>query len=140
MRYDNVDHVFVYGTLRPGFGNHRLIEDAKHVNTVSVALPFKMYSLGAFPVLINISNETTDKYYITGDIFKVNDQQLKAMDQLEGHPHFYVRAVFDVAGIPCWIYHMNELPGYSRKVDPIYSGDWKELFGEEDVGLSVTEV
>jgi gamma-glutamylaminecyclotransferase len=105
-------HVFVYGTLKHGFGNHRaLLRDATFVGKGTTILPFVMRSNGGFPVVLrHRADETGLAHNISGEIYEVDDTVLRQLDGLEGHPNWYEReeVAVDVAdtGVQqsCWMY------------------------------------
>lgn len=105
-------HVFVYGTLKHGFGNHRaLLRDATFVGKGTTILPFVMRSNGGFPVVLrHRADESEIAHNISGEIYEVNDRTLAQLDGLEGHPNWYEReeVTVDVAdtGVQqsCWMY------------------------------------
>lgn len=78
--------VFVYGSLKKGFGNHQLLErgDAKFVGDAQVS-GFQLFSLGPFPAVVP-GNGT-----VSGEVYEVGPETLAALDRLEGHPTFYQR-------------------------------------------------
>lgn len=81
----NTHTVFVYGTLKKGFGNHQLLEDAEYVGKAeTVSNNYTMYSLGGFPG-VREGGSTR----INGEVYKVNDDELSRLHRLEGHPTFY---------------------------------------------------
>ncbi|MBV9769168.1 MAG: gamma-glutamylcyclotransferase [Bryobacterales bacterium] len=101
----NVQHLFVYGTLRRGSNNQfaRMLADrAEFVG--NVRLQGKLLSLGQHPGAIR-SNEPND--WVQGEIHRLEDPQLLALlDDYEG-PEFE-RALAPVqtneGTIACWIY------------------------------------
>lgn len=85
--------VFVYGTLKRNFGNHRRIalsdEDtpAQDIgDAVSVDTNYCMSNHG-FPVLW----QAEAGHAVRGEVYRLSDKTLTACDHLEGHPHFYCR-------------------------------------------------
>jgi gamma-glutamylcyclotransferase (GGCT)/AIG2-like uncharacterized protein YtfP len=115
--------VFIYGTLRRGeagsmsirFPNSKFIGDAK-VNG-------SLYDLGAYPgLLLNESNSV-----VTGEVYEVDDETLKELDDFEGSSH-YLRKQFEVSlGTErrvCWTYEPN--PEFYSPAKLITSGDWIE--------------
>lgn len=81
--------VFVYGTLKIDEPNHRLIEDdAEYVDTMRLH-GFSLVDLGPFPAVVE------GGHYVVGQLFMVNEQALRTMDHLEGHPDFYHRIWVD---------------------------------------------
>lgn len=72
--------VIVYGTLKKGFGNHRLLETSKFLGTTSV--PGTMYSLGGFPgVRLDRLGQTSIKC----EVYEVDGATLVNLDRLEGY-------------------------------------------------------
>ena len=96
--------IFVYGTLKNGWGNHRIIEDQKFIGWAeSLQLKWQMYSLGGFPGILS-----GDKR-ITGELYEVDDEAFARCDRLEGHPTFYKREqhkFIDLEGFihTAWVY------------------------------------
>jgi gamma-glutamylcyclotransferase (GGCT)/AIG2-like uncharacterized protein YtfP len=77
--------VFVYGTLRAGCGNHRLLQQPGATRLAADAevriSGYKMLHLGGFPGII--PGEPTDE--IVGELYAVNDEVLRSLDYLEGY-------------------------------------------------------
>lgn len=95
--------IFVYGTLKQGHGNHRLIHDQKFKGIGVSEENFQMYSLGGFPGVVAGSKE------IVGELYEVDDLAFERCDRLEGHPHFYKREQVQVMNeefedVLAWIY------------------------------------
>ena len=78
--------IFVYGTLKQGFGNHRLLAGSKFLGTGSTNKKFAMYSIG-FPFVCK--DEPISQ--IHGELYQVDDEILQNLDNLEGHPDWYRR-------------------------------------------------
>lgn len=80
--------LFVYGSLKRGFGNHRLLENlrAKFLGEAKSEPVFTMYSLGGFPGIIR--NGDTP---VSGELYEVPSSGMSDLDMLEGHPNFYRR-------------------------------------------------
>ena len=76
--------VMVYGTLKKGFGNHRLLHGSEYAGPASVA--GTMYSLGAFPA-VTLGGERT----VLGEVYDVDESVLRSLDSLEGYPGWYNR-------------------------------------------------
>lgn len=102
--------VFVYGTLKEGFGNHYLLEGALCVHKGVLEVPAKMVSLGPFPGLI--LNEEWKAQNIWGEYYQINDETLRMLDILEGYPSFYDRQLVPgsgrLRGQDVWVYHLPE--------------------------------
>ena len=113
--------IAVYGTLRKGYGNHRLLRAAKPLGNALVT-GYAMHSLGGFPAI------TPGVGTVTVELFEVDDQALTACDHLEGHPNWYARTpATTTTGKACEIYVMpaSKLDGRLGHNTLIASGDWK---------------
>ena len=94
--------LFVYGTLRKGFCNHFLLNDAIFVSTARTVEHYIMYSAD-YPYVSRSSALCS----IVGEVYEVtNEESWKQLDELEGHPNEYVRQ-------PCIV----ELLASGRKVE-----------------------
>ena len=78
--------VFVYGTLRKGFGNHELLGSSTLLGKAITESKYTMLHLGGFPGVVK-GGDTS----ITGEIYECDDQCVKRLDFLESHPEFYTR-------------------------------------------------
>ena len=95
--------VFVYGTLKEGEGNHRLLETAEFIREDQLK-GWDMYSLGGFPAITQGSGE------IYGELYAVDDATMQRLDVLEGYPSFYNRMLVKTrAGIRAWVYYIEQL-------------------------------
>ena len=80
--------VFVYGSLKQGFHNNRLLNDAQFVcKALTINNDYDMRSLGGFPGVTKLENG----YHVTGEIYNVNDYTLENLDRLESNGTFYKR-------------------------------------------------
>lgn len=118
--------VFVYGTLKKGnftrgmdrFGNAEFI--GKALTTDSL---YKMYSLGAFPA-VSISGDNV----VSGEVWQVDDETFKILDQIEGYPDFYTRSVINTTLGEAWMYHIETISEF--RADQLISNsegvlEWK---------------
>lgn len=112
--------VFVYGSLRRGEGNHRILTTARFVTLARTARAYTLVDLGAYPGLLEGGT-----YAVVGEIYEVDAHTLAALDRMEGHPTFYERKALVLEdGI--------EVEGYVLARDQwrvraaIESGDWCE--------------
>jgi gamma-glutamylcyclotransferase (GGCT)/AIG2-like uncharacterized protein YtfP len=118
--------VFVYGTLKAGHGNHRLLERAERIgDRWLTAADFVLYDLGSFPGLVETDVEGGEP--VTGELYRVDDATLASLDGLEGHPFLYRRewiAVQPEAGgaiKPVYAYiYQRSVGGYGR----VEGGEW----------------
>ncbi len=76
--------LFVYGTLRKGHRNHRVLgSDAKFIDVATV-YDMTMHKGPGFPYAV-----FKDGSKIYGEVYELPD--LVACDRLEGYPHHYLR-------------------------------------------------
>ena len=108
--------VAVYGSLRQGMGNHRLLESSKFLGKDKLD-GFIMYSLGGFPCIRTVFPEGNT---ITVEVYEVDDETFRRLDILEGYPSFYDRKKVDTQYGEAWIYTIEREK--SRPV--VESGDW----------------
>jgi len=75
-------YVFVYGTLMKGGRNDRYLENAEYVKDYTLE-GYKLFNVGSggFPAIV--LGKGTDK--IEGEIYRVNANELKDIDGLEGY-------------------------------------------------------
>lgn len=117
--------VFVYGTLRWGQRAHSVIDLAggqlMASNTKTVDPHFRMYDLGAFPCVVQVGPGGT---HIHGEVYRVTGKGMQILDELEGYPWHYNRALImtesnHYANMYVYEWEPNHLPF-------IESGDWVE--------------
>ena len=82
---ENTTRVGVYGTLKQGFGNHRLI-NAEPVGT-GVVRGHRLFESG-IPFLVE---DASSDYDVHVEYYDVDDETLARLDRLEGHPSCYCR-------------------------------------------------
>lgn len=98
--------VFVYGTLKKGYGNDRLVRDLVEHTEIALVEGYTLLDLGAFPGAVQLTTG-----YVVGELLTLRDpkEALRRLDRLEGHPNFYRRTkvrvlVNDGHEQDCWIY------------------------------------
>lgn len=77
--------VAVYGTLKRGNGNHRLLSDSEFIGTGCTRKEYGLKSMGGFPSIIAGNDRVRVEVYL------VNPKAMSRLDQLEGYPSFYNR-------------------------------------------------
>ena len=115
---DVVGYIGVYGTLKRGHPNHRLLENAIKVRDGFYELPMEMVSLGPFPALVP-SQRVNDIYM---EIYGVNKDEYKDVERLEGYPNMYDRFSFLVDDFEVEAYYMEDTMEHNERVR---GGNWK---------------
>lgn len=113
-----MNKIAVYGSLRKGRGNHRVILGSTQLSEEVVNIPFYMVSLGGFPGLIP-SEENHD---ITIEVYEVDEPTYKSVERLEGYPRFYQKAKIQTSQGEAEIYVLED-PHYAQ-APRVESGDW----------------
>ena len=104
-------NLFTYGTLKRGFSNNHLLDGAEYVGT---AKTLEKYSLLESGIPFVFKGESVSHIY--GELYQVNDQTLKVIDRLEGHPEWYQREEVGVltedgVTVTAWLYFYPEKRG-----------------------------
>lgn len=117
------EYVAVYGSLKKGFGNHRLLGATSEFIGTGITEPkYKMYSLGGFPGL----HSGNDRIFVEVYLVDAN-KTLPNLDLLEGHPSWYKRTLESIIISPdlkieAWLYtfcHNNSFDTtYREAVEP----------------------
>jgi gamma-glutamylcyclotransferase (GGCT)/AIG2-like uncharacterized protein YtfP len=131
-------HVFVYGTLKRGYGNHRYhLAGAEFLGTAKTVLPeFVMKDTGGFPVVFHKNDLPTEPAAkVSGEVYAVQDEHIVSMDRLESNGSMFVRTKHTVAiegfdectevelylGVPAyWEDYIEKMPAAAR-VDDAYT-------------------
>jgi gamma-glutamylcyclotransferase (GGCT)/AIG2-like uncharacterized protein YtfP len=106
--------VFVYGSLKRG-NKTRGMQHFPNAEFVGVTRTkralFRMIDLGSFPGVMIIENDggkyVEEGFQIEGEVYRVNDEDLEALDSIEGVPFFYDRQEINTTLGPV---HMYLLP------------------------------
>lgn len=94
--------IFVYGTLKRGYGNNRLLKNSKYLGSYRV----EGLQLWAHPQNKGwgIPHAIPGPGRITGELYEIDYETLMRLDRLEGHPYFYKRQLIKVNNQIAWIY------------------------------------
>lgn len=110
--WKTVPHVFVYGTLKQGYGNNRLLQDSEFVSEGVILGGGKLIGNGIPFFVPDYLCEEGEVGDIKGEIWRMSGRiTLGRLDTLEGHPHGYYRSLAHVnpetntaSSILCWVY------------------------------------
>lgn len=93
--------VFVYGSLKRGFGNHDILNGSEFIcSTRTKGRGFKMASLGSFPAVLR-----GGKNSIAGELYQVDLMTMVHLDMLESNGELYQRKQVDLeSGHKAWMY------------------------------------
>jgi gamma-glutamylaminecyclotransferase len=100
--------LFVYGTLKRGFGNNPLLSRATFLTPAQTAdNSFMMFDFGGVPGVRELSEG--GEYAIFGEIYEIDGIDLLNCDILENNGHIYKRKLFNLAGQedPAWMYALQ---------------------------------
>ena len=112
--------VFVYGSLRRGQGNHKVIAGAAYLGTARTVQEFTLYDLGPFPALV-----PDGRTAVMGEVYEVDEALLARLDRFEGCPGLYQRHAImlaDGALAHAYVQRLDQVRGRAK----IPSGDWVE--------------
>ena len=103
-----------YGTLRKGFGNHRLLKNARYLGTFNSEPIYNLHDLGGFPGLKHDGNTS-----VVMEVYKVTPEEAYNVDCLEGYdpnekPTFYDKEIietpFGKAGVYIYVNNLDDCP------------------------------
>lgn len=111
-----MERVFVYGTLLSGFENNFYLRNAKLIGKAFSKEKYHM-TTSFIPFVTNDGHKNSS--YIYGEVYEVEEIDLKRIDHLEGHPHMYERKMVDVrlddgSIVKCWLYFYNGSGGHTE--------------------------
>jgi gamma-glutamylaminecyclotransferase len=112
------DLVAVYGTLKRGRGNHRVLGNAWHIGDGLTCDKYLMADHG-IPYCYKDKLPGESGGRITIEVYKPrNKEQWEALDGLEGHPEHYCREMIpvEIDGeiMNAWLYFANHAPSKSE--------------------------
>jgi gamma-glutamylaminecyclotransferase len=121
-RRDNIEFykVFVYGSLRKGFGNHILLKDCEYVGD-AWALQYAMQHLTHFPSAF--VDYFTQGARIFGEVYEITNEILQRLDHLEGHPDFYKRQEIQIPKFGWCLIYTQKIP--QTQYQRVVSGKWE---------------
>ena len=76
--------IFVYGSLKQGFGNHRFINQLPLFNATLKDYILLTLDIG-YPAIM------PGEGLVEGEVYQIDDETTKTLDRLEQHPTYYCR-------------------------------------------------
>lgn len=115
--------VFVYGTLKKGMSNHRLLENSQFLGAAeSITAAYAMWCNGRYPMLVEDGSQK-----VHGELYVVDDETFRNLDHLEGHPDLYKRKkkLFNIKGVTveAWVYLYNY--GIGKSYEFVKGCNWR---------------
>lgn len=86
--------LFVYGTLKRGGRRHDLLAGQEFLGTARTLPHYRLYRHPAYPCLV----EDEPGNSIVGEIWRVREESLRAIDAYEGSPRLFCRRAIALAG------------------------------------------
>lgn len=108
--------IAVYGTLKKGYGNNRLLINQRFVG--------KGKTTDRYPLIINglpyLMEQKGKGHKVEVEVYKVDDDTFDSIDALEGHPNFYERVETSITmkngkRITAWIYFNRSQKNYTNE-------------------------
>jgi len=133
MNDQEINKVFVYGTLRTGDRRGNVLDPSLMVCEKAFVKGFTLHDLGSFPGVLEGEGQ------VRGEMHTIDAKTLEILDHIEGFRQddpkssLYIRKVVPVMDESdqvignAWIYIFNTSRSYTRPAPPIIeSGDWFE--------------
>ena len=72
--------IFVYGSLKRGYGLHHLLERQVYCGTVATCPLYRIFDLGTYPGLV----DWPEGLAVLGEVYQVDQECLRKLDDAEG--------------------------------------------------------
>ena len=110
--------VAVYGTLKHGRSNARLLKNAR-LKSVERISGFQMLNVNDwYPAAILGPTQN-----IHVEVYEIDDTMLTNLDHLEGYPSHYNRKLINTSVGEAWLYY-QDTNGSNKELKVIESGEW----------------
>ena len=98
--------VFVYGTLKQGFGNHSLLAESKFLGQDTLE-DHTLILPTAFPYMIEWRGGE-----VNGEVYEIDEQTSLSLDALEGYPsHYQKKTITTKTGFVADTYFLDPRAG-----------------------------
>jgi len=87
------DYLFVYGTLKRGGRNARLLETAEYIGPAKTERRFRLLDCREYPALVEFPAEPLE---IRGEVYRIDATDLPPLDELEDEGTLYRRTTLPI--------------------------------------------
>lgn len=129
---ENKNYVAVYGTLRRGFHNHKILEyfGAEYLGRAKTVEKYPMVIKHGIPYVGQMKRNEMGSEIVV-EIYRISDECLKQLDRLEGCPDWYHREEVRLEGFE----KVNQLGihiemYFSHEIDKMSDEDLKNVVEE----------
>ena len=114
-------YLFIYGTLKRGERNHRLLVGASFVGEAVTEPRYRLHDCGAHPALVE---DETNGRAIRGEVYLVGPATLRRLDLLEDAPDLYELRPVRLQNFtpPVWTYLYRQDVSDLPECDDSWSG------------------
>ena len=111
--------MFVYGTLKIGERNNKLIIDERFIAATDVR-DMVLINKPDYPYAIDRKGRK-----IHGELYQISEECLEQLDVLEGYPEYYDRKIVNTDDGRAWIYYLNDAKE-AKQLENKYgiAGEW----------------
>ncbi len=88
--------VFVYGTLKRGGRNHRLLAGQEFRGEATTLPDYRLYDNGSYPCLVE---DLINGVAVQGEVWRVDEGTLARLDECEGVPQLFMRRQIRLADV-----------------------------------------
>lgn len=89
--------VFVYGTLKKNFNNHKLLMNSIYLGDRKTLSRYSMFNAG-FPVVMKDMDKDYPRQQVAGELYQVTGKVMQYLDTLEANGRMYDRELISVYG------------------------------------------
>jgi len=94
-----MNRVFVYGTLKRGQRNSHYLDEALFIGEFTTGKGYSMYRFDDYPAVC-----LDGGHAIQGEVYRLGDELLRVLDELEQYPDYYQRIEIDTLYGRAWMY------------------------------------
>lgn len=99
--------VAVYGTLRKGLHNDKILRNSKYLGTTTLQPKYKMADAHWYPVVYKSNFDELESDHVVIEVYRIDNETLKVIDVLEGVPDLYKRIKVDTEYGKAYMYVMD---------------------------------